>query len=99
GAVDPRRRAERLAGGVAGHARAIGAALVAAAVLAGVLLRHAGVDLGAATAPMFWVRFTEQYRGLVPAHPWWPAAPLAAALAATVLLLQARRLPAATYLA
>lgn len=97
--MDPRRRAERLAGAIAGRARAIGAGLVAAAVLAGVLLRHAGVDLGAATAPMFWVRFSEHYRGLPLAHPWWPAVPLAAALGAVLLLLRARRLPVGAYLA
>ena len=97
--MDPRRRAERLAGAIAGRARAIGAGLVAAAVLAGVLLRHAGVDLGAATAPMFWVRFSEHYRGLPLAHPWWPAVPLAAALGAVLVLLRARRLPVGAYLA
>jgi hypothetical protein len=92
--MDPRRRAGRLTGAVADRARLIGAGLVLVAVVAGALLRHADVDLGAATAPMFWVRFAEHYRGLAPAPPWWPLAPLLMAL----LLLRAHGLPAAVFL-
>lgn len=97
--MDPRRRAGRLIGGPADHARVIGGSLVLIAIAGGAALRHGGVDLGAATAPMFWVRFADHYRGLPLAHPWWPVAPLLVAFGAALLLLRARRLPAVAYLA
>ena len=78
---------------VARRARLIGAAGVLAAVVGGILLRRAGVDLGAATAPLFWVEFRVHY-GFGPAHPWWPLPVVVAAFVAAVGLLRASGLAA-----
>jgi hypothetical protein len=78
----------------AGSVRVACAALVAAAVAGGAVARHAGVELGADTAPFFFTRL------LVPAqHPFWPLATLVAALAAAIALDRASRLPAPAFLA
>ncbi len=82
---------------VAGRARLIGAGAVVTAVVAGVFLRQAGVDLGAMTAPLFWVNFHDKY-GFGAAHPWWPAPVLLATLGAAMALLHARRLSSPLFL-
>jgi hypothetical protein len=65
-------------------ARAAGAVLVVAAVAVGWAVRAGGGNLGAATAPFFWV----EYPSLPP--QWWaPLVPLAAALALGERLLRA----------
>ena len=92
-----RAHLSRALSAVAGRARPIGAIAVVAAVVGGVILRRTGVDLGAATAPLFWVNFHDKYR-FGPAHPWWPAPVLAATLAAAIVLLRARRLPSPLFL-
>ena len=91
-AVSAGRLLGRVLAGVASRARLIGALVVVAAVIGGVVLRRAGVDLGAATAPMFWVDFHRWY-GFGPRHPWWPAPALVATLAAAIALLRDRQLP------
>jgi methylthioxylose transferase len=78
----------------AGSVRAAAAGLVVAAVAGGTIARHAGVDLGADTAPFFFTRL------LVPAqHPLWPLAPLALAVVAALALDRATWLPAPAFVA
>ncbi len=91
------RHLRRVLGAVAARARPIGAVVVVAAVVGGFLLRRAGVDLGAATAPMFWVNFHDKYR-FGPAHPWWPVPVLMAALVVAIALLRARGLSSPLFL-
>lgn len=83
---------------VAARARLIGAGAVVAAVVGGVVLRRAGVDLGAATAPMFWVNFHDKYL-FGPMHPWWPLPVLAVALLAAIALLRHLELPGPLFVA
>lgn len=55
------------------------------AVGGGLIARHSGRDLGAATAPLFWSSLAHPAR-----HPWWPLPSLALSFALALWLLRAR---------
>lgn len=77
-----------------GSARASGAAIVVVALAAGVVARQRDVDLGAATAPLFWSGLS------IPAsHPWWPLPSLVLALALGLWLTDHQELSRRAFLA
>lgn len=64
------------------------------ALVAGIVARHRDLDLGAATAPLFWSRLP------APAsHPWWPLPSLVVALTFGLWLLEGRELSRRAFLA
>ncbi len=67
--------------------------MVVAAVAGGIVARRSDLELGAATAPLFWLRLA------TPAsHPWWPLPSLVLALALALWLLTRRTLSGSAFL-